>query len=376
MRLSAKQWAAAAGTPENDAGHGFKRFQRKNVANAESFTKKRLTGISGMAFPRKLKCCLIPTDFGKGLGSFATRFKKINKLEDNAMINTICHMNNPCNGFYGKCLDVKITNACNGKCGFCIEKYGYRPGGVSVYRLIEATNALEDYQTVLILGGEPFLYPELDKYLEGIKDKKEIYITTNGSRFASWSMDMIASYLTAVNISMHYYSQAGNAAVVGTDVDFIDIYKAIKEFKNAGVKVRVNANLIDGYLDNKTDVQLMISAAKNLGVDEIRFAELQNCTNQYVSAAGLFDDFPDDGDDPFSQGCERLIYADANFKVWLRLACGLVNPNRTAPVCPVRKGSQTKVLYPDGTVSDGWKQAAGTRRKTSHTDWSCHNSCH
>lgn len=290
------------------------------------------------------------------------------------MNQTICHMNNPCNGFYGKCLDVKITNACNGKCGFCIEKYGYRPGSVSVSRLIEATNALEDYQTVLILGGEPFLYPDLDRYLEGIKDKKEIYITTNGSRFGFWPMDVIASYLTAVNISMHYYSQAGNSAVIGTEADFDCIYKAVEEFKKAGVKVRINANLIDGYLDNKNGVNLMISAAKNLGADEIRFAELQQCPGHYVSAAGLFDDFPDDEDDPFSQGCERLISADASFKVWLRLACGLVNPNRTAPICPVRNGSLTKVLYPDGTVSDGWKQA--TAKQSKNTDWACHNSCH
>ena len=35
---------------------------------------------------------------------------------------TKCNSKNSCMGYYGKCLDIKITNACNANCSFCIEK--------------------------------------------------------------------------------------------------------------------------------------------------------------------------------------------------------------------------------------------------------------
>ena len=293
---------------------------------------------------------------------------------------TICYADNPCNGYYGKCLDVKITNACNGSCRFCIEKNGYRPDNIPVERLIEITNSLEDYQKVLILGGEPFLYPNLIEYLEGIKNKEEIYITTNGSLFHKWPLDKIAQYLTAVNISIHHYSQAGASSALGTLLDFIEIYLAIKQFKAAGVKVRINTNLIKGVLNDYTDIQLMISAAKNLGADEIRFAELQHCSELYVSAENLFGGMLNIKlpDEPFSSGCEHLISDEKDFAVRLRLACGLVNPNRVPPSCPERKGSMTKVMYPDGTLSNGWLTPAKTEYIKNTFGWDCHsrNSCH
>lgn len=291
-------------------------------------------------------------------------------------------MTNPCNGYYGKCLDVKITSVCNGNCRFCIEAGGYRPPAVPVTRLIEATNALQDYQKVLVLGGEPFMYPYLTEYLEGIKDKQEIYLTTNGTLFNTLPLEQIAPHLTAVNISIHHYSQAENASVVGAVADFNEVYKAIQVFKSNGVKIRINTNLIKDVLNDKMEILMMCSMAKNLGADEIRFAELQHCPDLYVEAGSVFGDLLDTDtlDDPFTFGCEQLAFTDGNFKVWVRLTCGLVNPLRTAPLCPVRKGSMTKVLYPDGTVSDGWRpgNAAETYAKAKRKSvwYDCHMGCH
>ena len=91
------------------------------------------------------------------------------------------YKDNPCNGFYGKCLDVKITNACMGRCAFCIERGGFSPSPCDVEKLIEQTVRLMEYQNVLILGGEPLMYPDLFRYIDGILPyKKNIYLTTNG----------------------------------------------------------------------------------------------------------------------------------------------------------------------------------------------------
>lgn len=288
------------------------------------------------------------------------------------------HPNNPCNGIYGKCLDVKITNLCNGNCSFCIERDGYRPESQSVDLLIAVTNDLKDYQKVLILGGEPFMYPYLPEYLEGIKEKQEIYITTNGTMFHKWSLEKIAPYLTAINISIHHFSEAGNASIIGTLSDFIDIFKAIKIFKEFGVKVRINTNLIKGGIDSSSDAQMMISAAKNLGADEIRFAELQHAAKLYTPAQPIMQlMFPDLPEEPFVSGCEHVREYEG-IKVRVRLACGFVNPERPVPQNPVCHGSLTKVLYPNGLILDGWQSSSKSKNsKPAYHDASCHGiSCH
>ena len=287
---------------------------------------------------------------------------------------TICHPNNPCNNYYGKCLDVKITNCCNGKCAFCIERGGYSPPPAPVERLIEATNQLTDYQTVLILGGEPFMYPHLEEYLAGIQEKREIFITTNGSCFITEQVCRIAHLLTAVNISIHHYDQKVNSSVFGTDISFERIEKAISLLKTAAVKVRVNTNLIKGLGWNRSEIVKMFRFARSLGADEIRFSELQNCPEYYCSARDLLPDLPEE---PFSQGCEHELTPYGSLKVFARQTCGLVNSACEMPEKPARKGSSTKVLYPDGTVLPGWfsnEHKAGDRKKGISS--TCHRGCH
>lgn len=68
------------------------------------------------------------------------------------MVTKTCHPANSCAGGYGNCLDVKITNACNANCAFCIEKGGYCPKERPVKELALET-IHSDAETVLILGG-------------------------------------------------------------------------------------------------------------------------------------------------------------------------------------------------------------------------------
>lgn len=77
---------------------------------------------------------------------------------------------NSCAGGYGNCLDVKITNICNSSCAFCIERGGYSPENQKgPVELALDTVSQADFPTVLILGGEPLMYPRLLQYLELIR---------------------------------------------------------------------------------------------------------------------------------------------------------------------------------------------------------------
>ena len=258
--------------------------------------------------------------------------------------------NNPCAGFYGKCLDVKITNKCNGKCAFCIEKGGYAPKEKSVQELIAATNALDTYRKVLILGGEPFLYEYLAEYVEGL-EKDEIYITTNGSAFADEVVDRIAPKLENINISIHHYDEIKNEAITGLLIDPLKIKYFIAKFKKQGVGVRINTNLVKGYIDNLQDAETMVSYAKLLGADAIRFAELQNCPELFANAKNIFAGVTDN---PYLDGCEMRIHSQKGIDVLLRLTCGIVNPLK--PIPPKEKsGNESKVMYPSAETNNGWK---------------------
>lgn len=279
-----------------------------------------------------------------------------------------CNERNSCMGGYGKCLDIKLTNKCNAKCSFCIERDGYSPNPTTMVKLAEATNAIEDYRDVLILGGEPLLSNELEGYLSMIKPYKDnIYITTNGSLLNKHKAEMLSKYLTAINISIHHYSEFLNDKVYGIHIDFSNIIDAIKVFKQHGVKVRVNCNLVKGILDTKRDVENMISFAKDtLGSDEIRFNELQNAEELYVDARELFDGLTNN---PYCDGCEKDITpVNSNIKIKVKMTCGIVNKLKE-PITRVEEPKYTtKVVYPSAEVSNGWYS-----NRVVHSD-GCHTS--
>ena len=280
-----------------------------------------------------------------------------------------CNENNPCMGVYGKCLDVKITNYCNGKCGFCIEKGGLETEVVSVNKLIEATNNLKNYQKVLILGGEPFLYNYLCNYIEGIREhKEEIYITTNGSAFEDVVLHRISKYLTAINISIHHYDEKINSKIIGTSIDFENIKHSIEILKSYGVNVRINTNLIKNGIDNNDEVLMMIMFAKVLGADSIRFAELHNCPKLFVSAHDIFDNI---NENPYCDGCEQTLNLLKGIETKVRLTCGIVNPLKDMPQKIEENKSQTKVMYTNSIITDGWMTKSG-----GHGDGCHRKGCH
>lgn len=273
---------------------------------------------------------------------------------------------NSCAGGYGNCLDVKITNACNAQCEFCIERGGLCPKSLDVDALIASAIEAKDCETVLVLGGEPLMYPYLLDYLKGIRPhKKNIYLTTNGSLLYPELADALSFYLDGINISVHHYSEFLNDQIYKTaHVDFDMLKKCIEVFHmkddevgKPAIPVRFNTNLVKGTLSYYKDVHTMIRWAVYMGADEIRFAELQNCEELWVDSREIFPNLPND---PFTCGCEQeidtgaLLGSTLPIKVIVKMTCGRVNRLKP-PVkeTPIRTG-QTSVLYPDAQVRPGW----------------------
>lgn len=262
--------------------------------------------------------------------------------------------NNPCFGIYGKCLDVKITNSCNARCNFCIESGGYSPKNVAVEELIEKANSIEDYKEVLILGGEPFAYPYLSEFVNGLKDKNNIYITTNGTLFTEEVIRNIAPHISGVNVSVHHYEENINAQIYKTKLNMDSTKHYIKLLRKLGVSVRINCNFVKSGIDTKKKAIKMIDYAKWLGANSIRFAELQNAEDVFIAAEDIFDGI---NKDPFNEGCEQILKLDSDIKVIVRTTCGFCNNLKRKPGLPEDFKIQrepTKVLYPNGKITNGW----------------------
>ena len=263
-------------------------------------------------------------------------------------IGPTCNPNNPCAGKYGKCLDLKLTNVCNGSCPFCIEAKGYSPNDTKdPQELSDKINA-QQIETLLILGGEPLLYPDIVGLVSRIRRGIDVYLTTNGGLLTQELAKGLSPYLKGMNISIHHSTSAKNKELTKVALNGTRLYECVQNF--GPDKIRINCNLVKGYVDSKKEVDDMYDLVKRLRVKKIRFAELQNCPALSVDAGTIFDNLPSK---PFQEGCEVTI-PKKGMEVVLRLTCGLVNKKKAKVKDPVGQLSQTLVMYSDGSTQQGW----------------------
>lgn len=264
---------------------------------------------------------------------------------------------NPCGGKYGKSIDVKFINECNGHCAFCIEKGGYCPKDRNVYDMIKSINSstLKNYKNVLILGGEPMLDPNgLLALVRGLDYDKMIYVTTNGTPISDWYIHLLGSYLEAVNISIMHYDFVKNMEIMGVSTSKEKLISMIEAYHKEKVLVRINCNFYKGGIDNTEDFIKMLEYGKELGADEMKFCELQNVEEGFVKAKDIMEGI---NENPFEEGCEQTKNFPYFFKgnVIIKTTCGFCNKLSPKPkTSPTKVCDVTKVVYCDGAITDGW----------------------
>lgn len=267
------------------------------------------------------------------------------------------NINNPCGGKYGKSIDVKFINECNGNCKFCIEKGGLCPSNRSIKEMIKSITSpiLNDYDNVLILGGEPALDPEgLLLLCKEIVYFKDIYITTNGTSIQDKYLNQIANYVNAVNISIMHYDYLKNKRIMGVSNTKEDLIRMINIYKSRGCKVRINCNLYKGGVDSPEELDKMLDYCEELGVDTIKISELQGIKKNFIRASDIIDGVHMS---PYEQGCEQNIRMPYHFsgKIILKTTCGLCNSLSPMPIkLPENLYQNTKVVYCDGSINNNW----------------------
>ena len=135
-------------------------------------------------------------------------------------------------------IDVKVAYACNFRCEYCYQtdKNGMRPAGMlseeNAGRLLSFIDRLGMHFQVTLAGGEPFIYPYLEKLAEGLAKRNcLIMIITNFSasnekigRF----INICGKSLKEFNISIHISQWSDMDIFYDKLKDFLDTSEAWK----------------------------------------------------------------------------------------------------------------------------------------------------
>jgi len=260
---------------------------------------------------------------------------------------------NFCGGNFPDWLEVNLTDKCNGQCAWCIEKDGYHPEYHAPWHAIAAAAISTFKLNIILLGGEPTLYPSIKELVSSLHaNGRRVWITTNGSLLTPLFSKETLSGIFGVNISIHHYLMRRNEDITGVRLYDNTLSLAIDTLHKMNAVVRLNCNCIASQIDSVDEIRTYISYAKEIGADKIRFAELKNDDNGFVDLAEILDHKYGLNDNPFKDGCNSDAVIDG-MPVNFRQMCGLQTRMRTAPENP--QGVAKQVLYYDGKLYDGWQ---------------------
>lgn len=189
-------------------------------------------------------------------------------------------------------LYIHINKTCNARCKFCnIYKQCAPKVEFNFHKLSEVLIELERVNKlgrIAITGGETFLDIELlDNVLLTIKSTIKnpiVTINTNASMLHNLCQLRNIDVLTEIRISRHHYLDQNNDEVFGSKcATLFDISKAVKKY---GDIIKLNCNLIKGYIDSVSAISKYLDAVSSIGISEVGFVGLmsfnQYCIEHYV----------------------------------------------------------------------------------------------
>lgn len=163
---------------------------------------------------------------------------------------------------------VKVTDRCNARCGFCIEKDSNITENpkLLLHNLQKLLNELQQQNllySVSITGGEPYIYKHLQQVFDLITNYDVFFtLNTNGRKV----VPMVNSP-EWLNISKHDFDDSSifhlNAL---TKTDLLKIKKATSS------KIRIQSVLLPGHLDTVDKIIKFINKYKS-AVDDFSFRQ-------------------------------------------------------------------------------------------------------
>lgn len=178
------------------------------------------------------------------------------------LFNKACANGTPLSGTF------ELTPQCNLSCKMCyvrLTKEQMKPLG----RERSANEWLEIAQTakdngmlyLLLTGGEPFIYPEFEYLYTSLKKMGFIIsINSNATLLTNKNLELIKNNPPyRINITLYGGSAETYEKLCGNGAAFFLVTDAVKQLKEAGVNIKLNAGITE---DNADDLEKIFNFAK------------------------------------------------------------------------------------------------------------------
>lgn len=171
-------------------------------------------------------------------------------------------------------ISIDITSFCNLRCPFCFNVSGANGQDVPLKQIVEAVRHLKTEDTTIILsGGEPMLYKELDSLLEclcamGISD---ISMISNATIINDNVLSLLKQYNVKLQVSFNYDKTIMWDNCIPLYERQIEFIKKISKLDLPELSFR---SMI--YSRNKDAAEDILHIALEHGINEVYFARIIN----------------------------------------------------------------------------------------------------
>lgn len=203
------------------------------------------------------------------------------KIKDNIKIILSCIVARP----YVNVVDINLTTRCNQRCVYCEIGEGLMKAEKDLLKLKDLKWIVDQMKhdsipTLVLLGGEPFLFKDLFNLLDYASQHiADITIITNGMRIPGLSEHEIAILKRSnckMIVSLDSFHPETNNTIRGVDNAFENAINAIHILLKNQIPVQIET-VISEY--NYQEIARIVKDADALGVSSVRFVPVITTSN-------------------------------------------------------------------------------------------------
>ena len=185
-------------------------------------------------------------------------------------------------------LRISVTSRCNFRCLYCMPNtpFSWEPKEnlLSYEEMMEFIKVAIDngIKKIRLTGGEPLLRKDLDKFINMIISYApdiDLALTTNGYFLKGNAKLLKDSGLKRINISLDSLNKETYKKIAQKDV-FDNVISGIEESIKAGLKVKLNAVILENVNDNEILDLYEYSKKLNVPIRYIEYMENNIADNQ------------------------------------------------------------------------------------------------
>lgn len=261
-------------------------------------------------------------------------------------------------------LHLKLTDACNAKCSFCVEQNADRCENAK-YFVTQVDEMLSEMEkagilySVSVTGGEPLIFEKFSELCKVLRkhDIKFLTMNTNG-KYLENHLEQIDGLFDFVDVSRHAISDKRNNEIFGACMPSLSDLKRIKD-KLVKTKMRLQCVLCD--VSTIEDVLNMIETYSF--ADDLSFRKLMKLSDKsgikYDDKEDLYNKILEYAFNHFEL-IEQTIQDYYVYEIWkykdTLITFSYSNMKMLSEVEMVEDDSVCRefIIHPDGTITGSW----------------------